>query len=87
MPDAPPDLDDLRLLAHDAGLPLADQVDAAALRHTYRLYLVRQGMRLRELERVVGPEPRARLTALAAYSPKGPGKPLEDVELVYPLPD
>jgi succinoglycan biosynthesis transport protein ExoP len=77
---------DLKLLAHDAGLPFPDQVDPSSLRHTYILYLVRQGARLRELERVVGPVPASQLTAYSPYSPQGPGKPLADLELLYPLP-
>jgi uncharacterized protein involved in exopolysaccharide biosynthesis len=77
---------ELQLLAHDAGLAFPDQVDAAALRHTYVLYLVRQGARLRELDRVMGPLPARLLTAYAPYSPKGGGKPLSDLELLYPLP-
>lgn len=75
----------LRLLACDAGLAASDQVGGAALRHSYVLYLVRQGARLRELHRVLGPVPPQTLALYAPYSPKGPGKPLEDVELAYPL--
>ena len=45
--------------AHDAGLEDAESVDAETLRHTYISFLVRQGARLSELERVVGPLPPA----------------------------
>jgi len=76
---------EIRLLAHDAGLPLPDAVNAAALRHTYILYLVRQGARLRELERIIGPLPAQTLMSYAPYSPKGAGKPLVDLELTHPI--
>jgi uncharacterized protein involved in exopolysaccharide biosynthesis len=41
--------------AHDAGLAEADTVDADTLRHTYISFLVREGLRLSELDRFVGP--------------------------------
>jgi polysaccharide biosynthesis transport protein len=75
----------LRLLAHDTGLPYPEQVDAEALRHTYILFLVRQGARLRDLAGLVGPLPAQRLAAYGPYSPRGPGRPLQDLEPRYPL--
>ncbi len=75
----------IRLLAYDAGLPYPEQLDAATIRHSYILYLVRQGARLRELERIIGPMPPQALIAYGPYSPKGAGRPLNDLELVYPV--
>ncbi len=75
----------LQLLAYDAGLAFPEQLDAAALRHTYVLFLVRQGARLREIERVVGPVSAQTLAGYGPYSPKGPGKALSQVDLNYPL--
>lgn len=74
----------IALLAHDAGLSQPGEVDVAALRHTYICYLVRQGARLTEIERVIGPVPAAELGRYSAYSPKGAAKPLTQVELTYP---
>jgi polysaccharide biosynthesis transport protein len=72
------------LLAHDAGLAHPDEVNAAALRHTYICYLVRQGARLTEIERIVGRLPAAELARYGVYSPAGAAKPLAQVELAYP---
>ena len=82
----PDDLDaQVRLLAYDAGLPYPEQVNAATLRHTYILYLVRQGARLRELERLVGPMTAQSLMSYGPYSPKGAGRSLDDLETCYPV--
>ena len=72
------------LLAHDAGLAHPAEVDAAALRHTYICYLVRQGVRLTEIERIIGRLPAAELARYAVYSPAGAAKPLAQVALSYP---
>ncbi len=77
-------LDRLPLLAHDAGVARPHEVDAAALRHTYVCYLVRQGARLTEIERIVGHLPAAALARYGAYSPGGAAKPLESVHRIYP---
>jgi integrase len=72
------------LLAMDAGLAHAAEVDAAALRHTYLVFLVRQGARLTELHRVAGPMGAAEIQRYAPYSPSGISRPLEQLELIYP---
>ena len=74
------------LLAHDAGLSQPDQVNPAALRHTYIAYLVRQGARLTELSRQLGPVLSADLGRYSALAPAGQAKPLSDVDIFYPLP-
>jgi uncharacterized protein involved in exopolysaccharide biosynthesis len=72
------------LLAHDAGLSQPAEVTAHALRHSYIAFLVRQGARLTELERLVGAMPAADLTGYAYFAPAGQAKPLSDVETTYP---
>jgi integrase len=72
------------LLAHDAGLSQPTGVTAEALRHSYVAYLVRQGARLTELERIVGAMPAAGLTRYASFAPTGQAKPLADVDTTYP---
>jgi len=81
---AEPLLARLGLLAHDAGLSHPTEVDAAALRHTYICYLVRQGARLTEIERVIGRLGAAELARYGVYSPAGAAKPLAQVALDYP---
>ncbi|CAL1240767.1 GumC family protein [Candidatus Methylocalor cossyra] len=84
----PPEPDELAAhiacVAADAGLPEPGTVDAEALRHTYILYLVRQGIRLAELERVVGKVPVKTAAAYARFSPPGPGLRADAVPLVHP---
>lgn len=72
------------LLAMDAGLAHAAEVSADALRHTYLVYLVRQGARLTELHRVAGPMGAAEVQRYAPYSPSGASRPLEKLDLTYP---
>lgn len=86
--DNPHDIEDLSgviaCAMTDAGIFRPETVDAAALRHTYVMYLVRQGIRLAELERVVGKIPPKLLARYARYSPAGPGLRAESVSLIYP---
>jgi uncharacterized protein involved in exopolysaccharide biosynthesis len=74
----------LLFTAHDAGLTRPSEVTLEAVRHTYVGYLVRQGVRLIALPRLVGDIAPRTLAAYAAYSPPGAGAPLESVESVYP---
>lgn len=74
----------ISLLAHDAGLSQPAEVSAEALRHSYIAFLVRQGARLTELERVAGAMPATELTGYAALAPAGQAKPLSEVEITYP---
>ena len=75
----------LQLAAVDAGLAESGQIDADLLRNTYLLYLVRQGIRLSELESVAGSMPARELLELGRYSPAHAGKPAGEVQLAYPL--
>jgi uncharacterized protein involved in exopolysaccharide biosynthesis len=83
-----PNSEDLESLiacaAIDSGLAQPETIDAAALRHTYISYLVRQGIRLSELERVVGRLPSKALAGYGRFSPPGPGLPAESVPLIHP---
>jgi uncharacterized protein involved in exopolysaccharide biosynthesis len=73
------------LLALDAGLAHAAEVTAAVLRHTYLVYLVRQGARLTELHRVAGRMDAATVQRYAPLSPAGASRPLAQLELAYPV--
>lgn len=83
-----PNSEDLESLiacaAIDSGLAQPETIDAAALRHTYISYLVRHGIRLSELERIVGRLPPKALAGYGRFSPPGPGLPAESVPLIYP---
>jgi uncharacterized protein involved in exopolysaccharide biosynthesis len=75
----------IKLLAYDAGLSDPGNTNAESIRHTYILYLVRQGARLRELEQIIGPVSPKQLVTYGPYSPKGPAKPLMDIDINYPF--
>jgi uncharacterized protein involved in exopolysaccharide biosynthesis len=74
----------LACAAHDAGLSGTDEITADALRQSYIIYLVKQGIRLAELESIMGYLPPIELSAYAAYSPPGQKRPLEEINLLYP---
>lgn len=85
-----PSLEELRarlaVLAVDAGLREPDQIDDRAIRHTYISYLVRQGLRLSEVHRVAGPISPTVMAQYRELSPPGPGKGVDQISPVYPLP-
>jgi uncharacterized protein involved in exopolysaccharide biosynthesis len=74
----------IRCAAFDSGLSNPDALDAAALRHTYIAHLVRLGIRLSDLERVVGRLPARQLANYGRLSPPGPGLPAGQVPLIHP---
>jgi integrase len=77
----------IALLAHDAGLAQAAEIDAETLRHTYIAYLVRQGARLTELPRLLGPMPPSALARYTALAPAGPARSLDQIAVTYPTLD
>lgn len=70
--------------AHDAGIGAPADVNSAVLRHTYIAFLVRQGVRLSELPRIVGRIPPALFSAYGRLSPPGPGLAVDQIQLVPP---
>ena len=70
--------------AFDSGLDAPEAINAHALRHTYVAFLVRQGMRLSDLESVVGRLPARQLANYGRLSPQGPGLPAGRVRLTHP---
>ena len=81
-------LDDIRSLvmyaAYDAGLDGADEVSLRALRHTYLVYLLRQGIRFADIGRIVGRLPQEELAAYMRFAPSQPRQPLEQIDPVLP---
>jgi len=81
----PADLDGLlACTAHDAGLVHAEEITSDALRHTFLVHLVRQGARLAEVPRIVGPISPTLLASYGRFAPAGPGLPLEEIDLTPP---
>jgi integrase len=81
-------LDDIRSLvmyaAYDAGLDGADEVSLRALRHTYLVYLLRQGIRFADIGRIVGRLPQDELAAYMRLTPSQARRPLEQIDPVLP---
>lgn len=75
----------LTCLQIDSGLPVPDRISAEMLRQTYILYLVRQGIRLGDLESVTGYIPPTELSGYGAYAPAGARYPVESINLFYPI--
>jgi integrase len=84
----PMPLDDIRSLvmyaAYDAGIDSADEVTPRTLRHTYLIYLLRQGIRFADIGQIVGRLPQQELAAYMRFAPPQPRRPLEQIELVLP---
>lgn len=74
----------LSLLAADAGIAHASEVNANTVRDTYLLYLVRQGARLTRLSQIAGPMSGADTLRFAPYTPPGAARSLEALDLTYP---
>ncbi len=70
--------------AVDSGLPDPQDISAEAIRHSYIAYLVRQGLRLSELEQVTGHLEPSALASYSAFSPPQEGRHLAEIELLHP---
>lgn len=70
--------------AVDSGLPDAEGITAEVIRHSYIAYLVRQGLRLSDLQQVVGHLEPEVISSYRAYSPPQQGRHLYEIELLHP---
>ncbi|MBA4142459.1 MAG: integrase [Nitrosospira sp.] len=70
--------------AVDSGLPDPEEINPEAIRHSYIAYLVRQGLRLSDLEQVTGALAPAIISSYSAYSPPLQGRPISEIELLHP---
>ena len=70
--------------AYDAGLYRAQEVTRAVLRHTFISYLLRQGIRAADIDRVVGRVPHNELVAYMQLNSPATRRPIEDIERVLP---
>jgi uncharacterized protein involved in exopolysaccharide biosynthesis len=85
--DKLPNPDDINTLlccaAIDSGLAQPEQISVDTLRFTYMLFLIRQGIKLADLTKIVGSLPPNQLIELGRYSPAESGLPLEKIDLDY----
>jgi polysaccharide biosynthesis transport protein len=75
----------ISLAAIDAGLSHPEEISAQSIRHTYIVFLVKQGLRLGELVDLVGYLPTSDLLNYARYSPPRPGCGIDQIETVHPV--
>ena len=75
----------LQLAALDGKLPGNEQITAKDLRHTYLTYLVRQGVRLSELEQIVGKMPSKVLLNYRQFLPDKSDRTLKEISITYPF--
>ena len=73
--------------AHDAGLEDPAGLTPQSLRHTCIAWMVRQGLRFGDLERVVGALPADVLAAYAGLSPSGVRRSIGEVATLMPALD
>lgn len=86
LPNSPAELEALiTCAAFDSGLPNPSTINAFAIRETYIVYLVRQGLGLSELEKVIGSMSAEALASYALFSPDGPGKKVDEINCIYPV--
>ena len=71
--------------AFDSGLPDPTEINSDLIRHTYVAYLVRQGLRLSDLEEIIGAVPAEELAGYAVYLPIETRKAVNEITLVYPV--
>ncbi|MGZ8241730.1 MAG: GumC family protein [Methylobacter sp.] len=70
--------------ALDSSLPDPMEITAETIRHSYVAYLVRQGLRLSDLEQIVGYLEPFVISSYSAYSPPQQGRAIDDIELLHP---
>lgn len=70
--------------AVDSGLPDPQGITAETIRHSYIAYLVRQGLRLSDLEQITGYLEPSVISSYSAYSPPQQGRHIYEIELLHP---
>ena len=70
--------------AHDAGLTEPELATADGILHSYRVFLVQQGMRLADLDIVAGPISPSVRAAYSVHAPAGAALAFDQIEIVHP---
>jgi len=68
----------------DAGIQGAQKITSETLTNTYILYLVKQGLRLSELDQLTGYIDPINLSQFSRYSPEKQGLSIADIDIIYP---
>ncbi len=69
--------------AIDAGLYMPEQINAENIRFSYCLFLIRQGIKLSDLPKIIGPVKPERLLQFGKFSPESAGLALEQIDIDY----
>ncbi len=70
--------------AIDSGLPDFTKINAEAIRHSYILYLVRQGLRLSGLQEIVGNLATPVISYYSAYLPMQKNRDIDQIVVLHP---
>ena len=68
----------------DAGLADPNKINVDAIRHSYIIYLVQQGIRLSDLELIIGHISPTELSNYSVYSPESAGLAFKEIDLNHP---
>jgi integrase len=71
--------------AYDAGLDRPQEVTPSVLRYTFIGYLLRQGIRAADIDRIVGRVPDTELLAYMQLNSPAAWRPIEDIQRVLPV--
>jgi len=74
----------LTCMANDAGIPDPEEFSAEAIRHSYIIYLLQQGLRLQDLEQILGHINPVTLSRYRIFSQPGSNPTLSEINLVHP---
>ncbi len=74
----------LTCMANDAGIPDPEEFTAEAIRHSYIIYLLKQGLRLQDLEQILGHINPVMLSRYRIYTQPGANRPLSEIDLLHP---
>ena len=69
--------------AIDAGLYMPEQINSENISFSYCLFLIRQGIKLSDLPKIIGPVKPERLLQFGKFSPESAGLALEHIDMDY----
>jgi hypothetical protein len=69
--------------AIDAGLFMPEQINTENISFSYCLFLIRQGIKLSDLPKIIGPVRPERLLQFGKFSPESAGLALEKIDIEY----
>ncbi len=74
----------LTCMANDAGITNSEEFTAEAIRHSYIIFLLQQGLRLQDLEQILGHINSVTLSRYRIYAQPGSNLTLSQIDLLHP---